>query len=77
MKHKKKEHSDANEMRRRRAGVALRAYMKEVGVDEPGDSLVDLFTDLRHWCNGRELNRTFDEAIERSRDHFEVESTER
>ena len=34
----KKEHTDPNEMRKRRAGVALRAYMKEVGVDEPGDS---------------------------------------
>jgi hypothetical protein len=63
-----------NETRAKRAEVALIAYNQTIGHYEPGDGLVDLLTDLRHWCRGRSSTFGFEEALERSESHFREEN---
>ena len=61
-----------HESRRRRAQTALTAYRHTVGDDTPEELLVDLLTDLRHWCERRSLS--FDDVVERSLSRINVET---
>jgi len=70
MKTTKQSVNTENDARAQRAEVALVAYIRTLGHDEPCDGLVDLLTDLRHWCHTRSWTFGFDEAVERSESHF-------
>lgn len=53
-------------------GLAAYAALKNGSHDpvEDADTLVDLLTDLRHWCAG---DIDFDRAVRLSADHFDAE----
>lgn len=59
-------------IRRCRAQAAIDAYCQcaecMLGPDE---ALIDLLTDLHHWCRGN--GQDFDYALDHARFHFEME----
>jgi hypothetical protein len=62
-----------NERRAAWAGLAIAAFMAATGTDL-GDALPDLLADLMHWSD--RTGYDFDAALERARDHYEVETLE-
>lgn len=70
---------DPEGMNDERAGWAedtLDHFRAVTGTDEE-DALADLLCDLMHWCDRNAINTTFEAELEKARQHYREETTER
>lgn len=65
--------SFATRIRRCRAQAALEAHASSIGDNgDREEGLIDLLTDLRHWCDGQRI--VFDDCLDLSRVHHLAET---
>jgi len=63
-----------NEDRATFADEAIITYLKTT-KDDPEHALTDLLADLMHWSDLRAEFESFDDALDRARQHYHTETT--